>query len=104
MKGYVRLRGEKGFCYVKKECAENLCQVDAAIFDCDGVLVDVAPSYDRAIAKTVSLLMSKATGARFPSSLISRRIIYELRNSGGFNNDWDACYVLLIHIFSHLPR
>lgn len=49
------------------------------IFDMDGVLVDVTESYREAIARTVEHF----TGAR-----PTRQLIQELKNGGGFNDDW----------------
>lgn len=49
------------------------------VFDMDGVLVDVTESYRETIAQTVEHF----TGAR-----ISRERIQELKNQGGWNDDW----------------
>jgi len=49
------------------------------VFDMDGVLVDVTESYRETIARTVE----RFTGARPPHARIQ-----ELKNAGGFNDDW----------------
>jgi HAD superfamily phosphatase len=49
------------------------------VFDMDGVLVDVTESYRETIARTVEHF----TGAR-----ATRERIQELKNAGGFNDDW----------------
>ncbi|HJZ95196.1 MAG TPA: HAD-IA family hydrolase [Candidatus Solibacter sp.] len=49
------------------------------IFDMDGVLVDVSESYRETIAQTVE----KFTGVK-----PTREQIQELKNAGGFNDDW----------------
>ena len=65
-------------------------QVDAVVLDVDGVLVDVADSYRRAIVESVERLYGET---------IDRSAIQQFKDAGGFNNDWDltaaaALYVL----------
>ena len=52
---------------------------EVLVFDMDGVLVDVRESYREAITRTVEYF----TGTR-----ITRQRIQELKNEGGWNNDW----------------
>jgi HAD superfamily phosphatase len=54
-------------------------QVDAVVLDVDGVLVDVADSYRRAILETVEALH----GTSF-----DRSVVQSFKEAGGFNNDW----------------
>jgi len=49
------------------------------VFDMDGVLVDVSESYRAAIVQTVE----DFTGKR-----VSRELIQDYKNQGGFNDDW----------------
>lgn len=49
------------------------------VFDMDGVLVDVTESYRETIAQTV---------AHFTGTRISHEGIQELKNQGGWNDDW----------------
>jgi HAD superfamily phosphatase len=60
--------------------------VRAVLFDLDGVLVDVSGSYRRAIEETVEHF----TGAR-PSP----GAVQELKDGGGFNDDWRLTAVLV---------
>jgi len=53
---------------------------DAVVLDVDGVLVDVAESYRRAIIETVE----RRHGTR-----IERATIQRFKDAGGFNNDWE---------------
>lgn len=55
--------------------------VDAVVLDIDGVLVDVADSYRRAIVETVD---------RLYGDTIDRADIQQFKNAGGFNNDWET--------------
>lgn len=49
------------------------------IFDMDGVLVDVSDSYRETISQTVE---------SFTGRTVSRDLIQDYKNRGGFNNDW----------------
>lgn len=49
------------------------------VFDMDGVLVDVTDSYRETVVLTV---------AHFTGTTISRELIQEYKNRGGWNNDW----------------
>ncbi|MBX0295255.1 TIGR01548 family HAD-type hydrolase [Haloarcula nitratireducens] len=65
-------------------------QVDAVVLDIDGVLVDVADSYRRAVIESVE---------RVYDDTIERADIQRFKDAGGFNNDWEltdaaALYVL----------
>ena len=42
---------------VSESIVDELESVDAIIFDCDGVLVDITESYDTAINETVSYIL-----------------------------------------------
>ncbi|WP_324756531.1 TIGR01548 family HAD-type hydrolase [Haloarcula montana] len=56
-------------------------QVDAVVLDIDGVLVDVADSYRRAVVESVD---------RVYGETISRADIQWFKDAGGFNNDWEV--------------
>ncbi len=53
------------------------------VFDMDGVLVDVSDSYREAICQTVF---------NFTGRQLSRADIQELKNQGGWNNDWEVSH------------
>ena len=55
-------------------------QVDAVVLDIDGVLVDVADSYRRAIVESIE---------RVYGDTIEKGAIQRFKNAGGFNNDWE---------------
>jgi HAD superfamily phosphatase len=54
--------------------------VDAVVLDIDGVLVDVADSYRRAIVKTLD---------RVYGETVDDDAIQRFKDAGGFNNDWE---------------
>ncbi|RQG92694.1 TIGR01548 family HAD-type hydrolase [Natrarchaeobius halalkaliphilus] len=52
---------------------------DAVVLDVDGVLVDVADSYRRAILESIERVYDRT---------IRKEDIQQFKNAGGFNNDW----------------
>lgn len=52
---------------------------DCIVFDMDGVLVEVGDSYRETICQTV---------AHFTGKSITRDLVQEYKNAGGWNNDW----------------
>jgi len=67
---------------------------DAAVFDCDGVLVGVSASYDRTIALTVARLLGElGISARLD---VDAALIEGFKATGGFNDEVDlACAAAL---------
>jgi len=66
--------------------------VDAVVLDIDGVLVDVADSYRRAIVESVE----RVYGYR-----VDRDAVQQFKAAGGFNNDWELTHALALF---HLAR
>jgi HAD superfamily hydrolase (TIGR01548 family) len=65
-------------------------KVDAVVLDVDGVLVDVADSYRRAIVESIEHVHGRT---------IRKDDVQAFKDAGGFNNDWEltdaaALYVL----------
>lgn len=69
-----------------------------AVFDMDGVLVDVSGSYRRAIAATVAAL----AGAGIEP--VTEAEIQSMKDAGGYNNDWDLSLELLRRRGVDVPR
>ncbi len=89
--------------YFRKDRIPLIKQVDGIIFDCDGVLVDVRDSYNKAISKTVAYIIQNITCTKMPEELVSNEVIFLFRRTGGFNNDWDTVYGILMFVLSSLP-
>lgn len=68
---------------------------EAILFDMDGVLVDVRFSYRKAIQETVRFFTGKKT---LPSE------IQELKQQGGYNNDWNLTAAILHRRGKHVPK
>lgn len=75
------------------------------VFDMDGVLVDVTDSYRETIVRTVEYFSGKT---------ITRELIQDYKNQGGWNNDWslsqkicadlgvEVQYGTIVEYFNHL--
>ncbi|ERH07652.1 MAG: haloacid dehalogenase superfamily, subfamily IA hydrolase, TIGR01548 [Halonotius sp. J07HN4] len=63
----------------------------AVVLDIDGVLVDVADSYRRAVVETVR---------RVYGETLSRAAIQPFKNAGGFNNDWLVTDAIALYVLA----
>jgi HAD superfamily phosphatase len=69
--------------------------MDCALFDIDGVLVDIRRSYNEAIKRTVEFVLEQTAGKRY-RGLVTDQLILRFRQSGGFNNDTDTSYAIAL--------
>jgi hypothetical protein len=77
--------------------------IDALIFDMDGVLMDVSESYRAATRQTTQIYFEICVGlAPFAGDLVARDDIAAFKFAGGFNNDWDLT-TALVKYFLSLP-
>jgi len=65
--------------------------VDAVVLDVDGVLVDVADSYRRAVVESVDHVYGDS---------LAREKIQWFKDAGGFNNDWDVTYAVALYVLA----
>lgn len=65
--------------------------VDAVVLDIDGVLVDVADSYRRAIIESVDTVYDRT---------IRKDDIQQFKDAGGFNNDWELTYAAALYVLA----
>jgi HAD superfamily phosphatase len=91
--------GEAGY---RTSLLPSLRESNVIVMDCDGTLVEISRSYDEAIYTTVELLFQSITNRR-PNREALVQATFELRKSGGFNNDWDTVYAILMGLLSGLP-
>ncbi|WP_122090318.1 TIGR01548 family HAD-type hydrolase [Halalkalicoccus subterraneus] len=64
---------------------------DCVVLDVDGVLVDVADSYRRAIVDSVE---------RVYDDTIEKEGIQAFKDAGGFNNDWELTYAAALYVLA----
>ncbi len=81
--------------------------IDGIIFDIDNVLIDTRRSYSDAIRWTVEIYLSSGKVPHFELTkksrkpqLLTAQDVEEFKLLGGFNDDWDCCYGLLIYLLS----
>lgn len=65
--------------------------VDTVVLDIDGVLVDVADSYRRAVVDSVD---------RVYGATVDREAIQALKDAGGFNNDWLVTDAVALYVLA----
>ena len=68
--------------------------LSAALFDMDGVLIDVSRSYRRAIEETVGHF----TGRQIVPGTVQR-----YKNDGGFNDDWKLTHAIITDTSMNVP-
>ena len=78
--------------------SNGIDECEAIIFDIDGVLVDVRRSYNEAIIKTVQLILKDSYEIEIANEFPFEILISKLRNTGGFNNDIDTAYAIILII------
>lgn len=77
--------------------------VDAYIFDIDNVIIDTRYSYTDCIRETVkTYLVTYLDYAPSKNSFLSQSDVEIFKLLGGFNDDWDTCYGLLLYL-NQLP-
>ncbi|KZN24933.1 HAD family hydrolase [Haladaptatus sp. R4] len=64
---------------------------DAVVLDIDGVLVDVANSYRRAILESVE---------RVYDDTVPKDAIQSFKDASGFNNDWELTYAVALYVLA----
>ena len=69
--------------------------VDAVFLDIDGVLIDVADSYRRAIVESID---------RVHGDTIEYDDIQLFKNAGGFNNDWELTYAAALYVLARREK
>ncbi|MDH3341274.1 MAG: phosphatase [Nitrosopumilus sp.] len=83
--------------YIDDSCIDVLDEIDAVIFDCDGVLIDITKSYDLAIIKTTKYILENY--AKINDSIdVDFKIIDGFKSTGGFNDEVDLTYAAIISL------
>lgn len=98
----------------------NMPPVDCALFDVDGVLVDIRKSYNEAIRATVHGIIELIASGKLAGlsrtradalaplvrrkgvyGIVTDRLILRFRQTGGFNNDTDTAYAITLALLTN---
>jgi len=72
---------------------------DVVIFDIDNVMVDTRASYTDCIRETVQIYLTRFLKIKpIKHMLLTRHDVETFKRLGGFNDDWDTCYGLLLYL------
>lgn len=82
--------------FIQDVILDKIKQIDAIIFDCDGVLIDITKSYDLAIKQVVRYFL-KEFGIDNSLS-ITTDIIESFKSTGGFNDEVDITYASILSL------
>ncbi len=83
--------------YIDDSGIDVLNEIDAIIFDCDGVLIDITKSYDQAIIKTTQYVLENF--AKINDAInVDFKIIDGFKSTGGFNDEVDLTYAAIISL------
>lgn len=72
--------------------------MNGIVFDCDGVLVDILESFNETITGTVSYITDSLGYEGMPSA--NGRLIQAFKDTGGFNNEVDLTYGIIISMIA----
>ena len=79
------------------DSVDVLNEIDAIIFDCDGVLIDITKSYDQTIIQTTQYVLENF--AKITNSInVDFKIIDGFKSTGGFNDEVDLTYATIISL------
>lgn len=81
---------------VNEDSLSKFKNLECAILDCDGTLVNVNNSYNACIKKIVGFMLERLVGGKQWDDLVSDELILKFRMSGGFNNDTDTSYACIL--------
>ncbi len=93
----MTLRKKSEGIYINDSDIDVLNEIDAIIFDCDGVLIDITKSYEQAIIKTTQYVLDNF--AKIDDSIdVDFKIIDGFKSTGGFNDEVDLTYAAIISL------
>ena len=100
---YLKLKSNNEKILIKKDSLRKIYKIDAIIFDCDGVLIDVRQSYYKATIETINYIINNLTNSKI-DGLVTNETIHLFKRSGGYNNEWDISYAITLFIILKFPK
>lgn len=83
--------------YTTPNAETRRADIDAIIFDMDGVLLDITDSIRAATCLAVPYYLRTVLGWPAPDDLVTSSDIELFKNAGGFNDDIDLVQALVLH-------
>lgn len=80
--------------FIQDTILDKIKKIDAIIFDCDGVLIDITRSYDLAIKKVTEYFLNELDIKK--SLPVTADIIEGFKSTGGFNDEVDVTYASIL--------
>ena len=71
-----------------------LVPCDTIFFDVDGVLINTTRSFRATDIAVAEYIAGTFHGLEWVGPLISQEDVSAFKQAGGYNNDWDMCYLL----------
>ncbi len=71
-------------------------EIDTIVFDMDGVLLDVTESIRVVNCRAVPYYLREVLGWQASDQLLTSDDIERMKHAGGFNDDWDLTYALVL--------
>jgi phosphoglycolate phosphatase-like HAD superfamily hydrolase len=93
-----------GTIFIREDKLSEIAKVDTIVFDCDGVLLDVRNAYNVTIAATTKFIIEGFTSTVIPDEMFDSELNYSFKRTGGFNNDWNHTYAIIMRILAELPH
>ncbi len=82
--------------WVKEFTFEQFKNIDSIVLDIDGVILNVTSSFRVAISKTTQFYFKQILKWPGEATLISFEETQLFKLAGGFNNDWELTYAIVI--------
>lgn len=86
----------EGVTFLRPSAKELLARVDTIIFDIDGVLLEVSRSIRKVNCLSVAAYLRTLPGWTAPDDLLHPSEIEQFKEAGGFNDDWDLTFALVL--------
>ena len=83
--------------HITPQAEEAKAAIDAVIFDMDGVLLDITGSIRVVNCLAVPFYLREVLGWPAQDDLLTSPDIEMFKHAGGFNDDWDLTYALVLH-------